>query len=46
MPASLRLEQNRIISTILETYSEGLRRKIRIFPSTLAAMAEVCPFYI
>ena len=46
MPASLRLEQNRIISVILETYSEGLRRKNRIYPSTLAAMAEVCPFYL
>lgn len=39
--ASLRLEQNRIISVILEIYGEGLRRKSRIIPSTLAAMAEV-----
>jgi len=45
MPASLRLEQNRIISVILEIYGEGLRRKSRIYPSTLAAMAEVCPLY-
>lgn len=36
----LRLEQNRIMSTILESYGEGLRRKSRISPSTLAAMAE------
>lgn len=39
--ASLRLEQNRIISVILEIYGDGLRRKSRIVPSTLAAMAEV-----
>jgi hypothetical protein len=39
--ASLRLEQNRIMSVILEIYGEGLRRKSRINPSTLAAMAEV-----
>jgi hypothetical protein len=39
--ASLRLEQNRIISVVLEIYGEGLRRKSRIVPSTLAAMAEV-----
>jgi len=39
--ASLRLEQNRIISVVLEIYGEGLRRKNRIVPSTLAAMAEV-----
>ena len=39
--ASLRLEQNRIMSVILEIYGEGLRRKSRIIPSTLAAMAEV-----
>jgi hypothetical protein len=39
--ASLRLEQNRILSVILEIYGEGLRRKSRIIPSTLAAMAEV-----
>jgi hypothetical protein len=38
-----RLEQNRIMSTILESYGEGLRRKNRIVPSTLAAMAEVSP---
>jgi len=39
--ASVRLEQNRIILAILEIYGEGLRRKSRIIPSTLAAMAEV-----
>jgi len=39
--ANLRLEQNRIISVILEIYGEGLRRKSRVIPSTLAAMAEV-----
>jgi hypothetical protein len=43
-PASLRLDQNRIIAVVLEIYSEALRRKSRIFPSTLAAMAEVYPF--
>jgi len=43
-PANLRLEQNRIMSVVLETYGEGLRRKARIFPSTLAAIAEVFPF--
>lgn len=42
-PADLRLEQNRIISTVLEIYGEGLRRKSRILPSTLAAIAEVFP---
>jgi hypothetical protein len=42
-PIDLRLGQNRIITTILEISSEGLRRKIRIFPSTLAAIAEVLP---
>ena len=42
--ASLRLEQNRIASVILETYGEGLRRKSRIIPSTLGAMAEVFLF--
>jgi hypothetical protein len=41
--ASLRLEQNRVITVILEIYGEGLRRKSRIIPSTLAAMAEVIP---
>lgn len=41
MEASLRLEQNRIMSVILEIYGEGLRRKSRIIPSTLAAVAEV-----
>lgn len=39
--ASLRLEQNRVITVILEIYGEGLRRKSKIIPSTLAAMAEV-----
>lgn len=39
--ASLRFEQNRIISVVLEIYGDGLRRKNRIVPSTLAAMAEV-----
>jgi hypothetical protein len=39
--ASLRLEQNRIISVVLEIYGDGLRRKSRIVPSTLAAIAEV-----
>ncbi|KAI0306458.1 hypothetical protein B0F90DRAFT_1808156 [Multifurca ochricompacta] len=38
--ADLRLDQNRIMSTILEICGEGLRRKNRIFPSTLAVMAE------
>lgn len=42
--ASLRLEQNRIISVVLEIYGEGLRRKSRIVPSTLAAIAEVFLF--
>jgi len=42
-PTDFRLEQNRIMSTILESYGEGLRRKSRISPSTLAAMAEVFP---
>ncbi|KAH9966782.1 hypothetical protein BC827DRAFT_1153126 [Russula dissimulans] len=42
-PANLRLEQNRIMSVVLETCGEGLRRKTRIFPSTLAAMTEVFP---
>ena len=42
--ANLRLEQNRIISVILEIYGEGLRRKSRVIPSTLAAMAEVSLF--
>ena len=41
MPTDFRLEQNRIVSTILELYGEGLRRKSRILPSTLAALAEV-----
>ncbi|KAI9446343.1 hypothetical protein H4582DRAFT_1905062 [Lactarius indigo] len=39
-PTDFRLEHNRIMSTILETYGEGLRRKSRISPSTLAAIAE------
>jgi len=39
--ASLRLEQNRIITVVLEIYGEALRRKSRVVPSTLAAMAEV-----
>ncbi|KAH9001155.1 hypothetical protein EDB92DRAFT_2050849 [Lactarius akahatsu] len=39
-PTDFRLEHNRIMSTILESYGEGLRRKSRISPSTLAAMAE------
>jgi hypothetical protein len=39
--ASLRLDQNRIISVVLEIYCEGLRRKNKIIPSTLGAMAEV-----
>ncbi|KAI0302159.1 hypothetical protein BC826DRAFT_987563 [Russula brevipes] len=39
-PANLRFEQNRIIFVVLESYGEGLRRKSRIFPPTLAAMAE------
>lgn len=42
--ASARLEQNRIMLVILEVYGEGLRRKSRIIPSTLAAMAEVILF--
>lgn len=42
-PTDFRLEQNRIVSTILESYGEGLRRKSRIAPSTLAALAEVSP---
>lgn len=41
MPTDFRLEQNRIVTTILESYGEGLRRKNRILPSTLAALAEV-----
>jgi hypothetical protein len=41
MAADFKLEQNRIVSTILESYGDGLRRKSRILPSTLAAMAEV-----
>lgn len=44
--ANLRLEQNRIISVVLEIYGEGLRRKSRIVPSTLAAMAEVSLFHL
>lgn len=43
IPTDFRLEQNKIISTILESYGEGLRRKSRILPPTLAAMAEVSP---
>ncbi|KAH9050659.1 hypothetical protein EDB84DRAFT_1666282 [Lactarius hengduanensis] len=39
-PTDFRLEHNRIMSTILESYGEGLRRKSRISPLTLAAMAE------
>lgn len=39
-PTDFKLEHNRIMSTILESYGEGLRRKSRISPSTLAAMAE------
>ncbi|KAI0273752.1 hypothetical protein BC834DRAFT_227074 [Gloeopeniophorella convolvens] len=35
-----RLEQNRIISTILEIIGDALRRKSRVFPSTLTAMIE------
>jgi len=42
-PTDFKLEQNRIVFTILEYYGEGLRRKSRISPSTLAAMAEVSP---
>lgn len=41
MPTDFRLEQNRIVSAILELYGEGLRRKSRVLPSTLAALAEV-----
>lgn len=41
LPTDFKLEQNRIVSTILESCGEGLRRKSRILPSTLAAMAEV-----
>jgi hypothetical protein len=41
--ASVRLEQNRVITVVLEIYGEGLRRKSRVIPSTLAAMAEVFP---
>jgi hypothetical protein len=40
MAADFKLEQNRTVSTILESYGDGLRRKSRILPSTLAAMAE------
>ncbi|KAI9509630.1 hypothetical protein F5148DRAFT_1367050 [Russula earlei] len=40
-PGNPRLEQNRIMSLVLEIFSEVLRRKSRIFPSTLGAMAEV-----
>lgn len=43
IPANLRLEQNRIISVVLESYGEGLRRKSRVLPSTLAAISEVVP---
>ncbi|KAI0062284.1 hypothetical protein BV25DRAFT_1804358 [Artomyces pyxidatus] len=35
-----KLALNNVTSAFLEIYSEGLRRKARIFPSTLAAMTE------